>query len=280
MLFLTGQFEAAVDFLFRSGEGLSSHATHIALVLFELGLLHQPSNIQASLLSKEAGDRGCSKRLNLARLIMLYVKHFESTDPKEALQYFYFLREMKGGQGDNLFMSCVAELVLESREFDLLLGSLMMDGSRTPGLVDKFGALVDTADIIQMVARDSEERGMLEDAVKLYDLAGKAGKVVALLEGGYFLPSLAEGAALTLRQLLGAPCPSLPPLTEVSPEMEAAILGAQTCLAPYWQCFAHRRGQPLPESRLAIFHEGVQVGGPGGAGDPSLRHHEPDSPPA
>ena len=180
-MFLTGQFEAAVDFLFRSGEGLSSHATHIALVLFELGLLHQPSNIQASLLSKEAGDRGCSKRLNLARLIMLYVKHFESTDPKEALQYFYFLREMKGGQGDNLFMSCVGELVLESREFDLLLGSLMTDGSRTPGLVDKFGALVDTADIIQMVARDSEERGMLEDAVKLYDLAGRAGKVVGLL---------------------------------------------------------------------------------------------------
>ena len=181
VLFLTGQFEAAVDFLFRSGEVLSSHAAHIALVLFELGLLQQPSNIQASLLSKEAGDRGCSKRLNLARLIMLYVKHFESTDPKEALQYFYFLREMKGGQGDNLFMSCVGELVLESREFDLLLGSLMTDGSRTPGLVDKFGALVDTADIIQMVARDSEERGMLEDAVKLYDLAGRAGKVVGLL---------------------------------------------------------------------------------------------------
>ncbi len=30
--------------------------------------------------------------LNIARLVMLYVKHFESTDPKEALQYYYFLR--------------------------------------------------------------------------------------------------------------------------------------------------------------------------------------------
>merc|ERR1719442_302868 len=90
---------------------------------------------------------------------MLYVKHFESTDPKEALQYFYFLREMKGGQG----------------------GTLMADGSRAPGLVDKFGGLVDTTDIIDMVARDSEERGLLEDAVKLYDLASKHAKVVALL---------------------------------------------------------------------------------------------------
>ena len=167
--------------MFRSGENLSSHATHIALVMFELDLLSQPPNIQSALLSKDAGDRGCSRRLNLARLLMLYVKHFESTDPKEALQYFYFLRNMKGGHGDNLFMSCVGELVLESREFDLLLGTLMTDGSRAPGLVDKFGGLVDTVDIIDMVARDSEERGMLEDAVKLYDLASKHAKVVSLL---------------------------------------------------------------------------------------------------
>ena len=181
VLFLTGQFEAGIDFLFRSGDNLSSHATHIALVMFELELLTQPSNIQAALLSKEAGDRGCARRLNLARLLMLYVKHFESTDPKEALQYFYFLREMKGGSGDNLFLSCVGELVLESREFDLLLGTLMTDGSRAPGLVDKFGGLVDTMEIIEIVARDSEERGMLEDAVKLYDLATKHAKVVSLL---------------------------------------------------------------------------------------------------
>lgn len=32
------------------------------------------------------------RRLNIARLIMLYVRNFEITDPAEALQYFYFLR--------------------------------------------------------------------------------------------------------------------------------------------------------------------------------------------
>lgn len=112
---------------------------------------------------------------------MLYTKHFEATDPKEALQYFYFLRSMKGGKSENLFMSCVGELVLESREFDLLLGQLMPDGSRSPGLVDKFGDLVDAGAIIQLVARDSEERGLLEDAVRLYDLASKHERVVELL---------------------------------------------------------------------------------------------------
>ena len=42
----------------------------------------------------------------------------------------------------------------------------------------------------------------------LKGLAG--GRVCALLEGGYFPPSLAEGAALTLRALLGDPVPALP----------------------------------------------------------------------
>ena len=39
-----------------------------------------------------------------------------------------------------------------------------------PGLVDKFGGLVDTGTIIELVARESEDRGLLEDAVRLYDL--------------------------------------------------------------------------------------------------------------
>lgn len=32
------------------------------------------------------------RRLNFIRLLMLYTRKFESTDPREALQYFYFLR--------------------------------------------------------------------------------------------------------------------------------------------------------------------------------------------
>lgn len=34
-----------------------------------------------------------------------------------------------------------------------------------------------------------------------------SGRVAVVLEGGYCLESLAEGAALTLRTLLGDPCP-------------------------------------------------------------------------
>lgn len=48
MLFLTAQFEAAVAFLFRV-ERLRSHAVHVALVLYELGLLLKSSGQSAQL---------------------------------------------------------------------------------------------------------------------------------------------------------------------------------------------------------------------------------------
>jgi len=45
---------------------------------------------------------------------------------------------MKGPEGGNLFMTCVSDLALESREFDLLLGVLEPNGLRLPGLIDTF----------------------------------------------------------------------------------------------------------------------------------------------
>jgi nuclear pore complex protein Nup93 len=127
-----------------------------------------------------------AKRINIARLVLLYVRKFEDTDPKEALHYFYFLRHLRKNVEDkssaNLFMSCVSELVLESREFDLLLGQILADGSRSPGLVDKFhGTNVNVHRIIELVAEDSEAKGMFEDSVRLYDLAKKHDKVIELL---------------------------------------------------------------------------------------------------
>lgn len=45
-------------------------------------------------------------------------------------------------------------------------------------------------------------------------MAFAEGKVAVILEGGYCLDSLAEGAAITLKTLLGDPCPMLETLSE------------------------------------------------------------------
>ncbi|CAH1780372.1 unnamed protein product [Owenia fusiformis] len=178
VLLLTGQLEAAIDFLSRV-ERLRSHAVHVALTLHEMKMLLLPNSIQAQLLSKENADPSGIRRLNFSRLIMMYTRKFEATDPREALQYFYFLRDVKAPQGENLFMSCVSELVLETREFEMLLGRLERDGTRKHGAIDKFQA--DTGKIIELVALDTENKGLFEDAVKLYDLANNHDKVLELL---------------------------------------------------------------------------------------------------
>lgn len=178
VLFLTAQFEAAVAFLFRV-ERLRSHAVHVALVLYELRLLLKSSGQSAQLLSQEPGDPPMVRRLNFIRLLMLYTRKFESTDPREALQYFYFLRNEKDSQGENMFMRCISELVIESREFDMLLGRLEKDGSRKPGAIDKFAG--DTRAIISKVALEAENKGLFEEAVKLYELAKNPDKVLELM---------------------------------------------------------------------------------------------------
>ncbi|XP_041375379.1 nuclear pore complex protein Nup93-like isoform X2 [Gigantopelta aegis] len=178
VLVLTAQFEAAIEFLSRI-ERLRCHAVHVALVLFEHKLLLLPPNCKAPLLSSHADDPTPMMRLNLARLVTLYTHKFEDTDPREALQYFYFLRDLKDAHGENLFMSCVSQLVLDTKEFDMLLGRMERDGSRKPGAIDKFNP--DTQKIIEFVAKDTDSKGMFEEAVRLYDLAGNYDKALALM---------------------------------------------------------------------------------------------------
>ena len=79
-------------------------------------------------------------------------------------------RSLKDSQGENLFVKCLSELVIETREFEALLGRLDRNGTRRPGAVDKFQT--NTQKIIETVARDTEAKGLFEEALKLYDLAG------------------------------------------------------------------------------------------------------------
>ncbi|GFR90684.1 nuclear pore complex protein Nup93 [Elysia marginata] len=178
VLFLTGQFEAAIEFFSRI-ERLRYLAVHLALVLYDMKLLVIPTNCQCQILSQDTSDPPGLRRLNIARLMMMYTRKFEATDAREALQYFYFLRNLKAANEENLFMSCVSELVLETREFDMLLGRMEGDGTRKSGAIDKFKQ--DTQKITEMVAKDTENKGMFEDAVKLYDLSQNHEKALSLM---------------------------------------------------------------------------------------------------
>ena len=75
----------------------------------------------------------------------------------------------KGPLQQDLFNVCVSELVMESQEFEMILGKIQPDGSRKPGCIDKFQK--ETSSVIDFVAQEAEEKGLYEDAIRLYDLA-------------------------------------------------------------------------------------------------------------
>ncbi|KAK9889890.1 hypothetical protein WA026_008692 [Henosepilachna vigintioctopunctata] len=73
------------------------------------------------------------------------------------------------------------------------------------------------------------------------------GHIVMVLEGGYFIPSLAESAALSLKGLLGDPCPGL---EETGPTQRSVVDSINNCkgaLFNHWNCFsAIQRFEYLP----------------------------------
>lgn len=113
------------------------------------------------------------RRLNIARLVMLYVKNFEITDPAEAIQYFYFLRNLRDPDGRNLFLVSVCDLAIECREYYLIFGKMQPNGMLTEGLFQQFESVdFDTKSAAGMVAEELKKKGLFEDSIKLYDIAG------------------------------------------------------------------------------------------------------------
>ncbi|XP_076330416.1 histone deacetylase 6 isoform X2 [Tachypleus tridentatus] len=69
----------------------------------------------------------------------------------------------------------------------------------------------------------------------LHSLMGLAtGKVCVVLEGGYCVSSLAEGVALSLRTLLGDPCPDIGPVAQPSESVVETILNVIASIRPFW----------------------------------------------
>lgn len=67
----------------------------------------------------------------------------------------------------------VADLAIECRDYDLLFGRMQEGGIRSQGLIDQFESIdVDPRKACEMVAEELVKKGLYEDAIKLYDLAG------------------------------------------------------------------------------------------------------------
>jgi nuclear pore complex protein Nup93 len=180
------------------------HAVHMAIVLYDRDLLNMSrpgisggnsalitsidSTTQQSTLTSFPK---CFRRINFASLIKMYTRKFECTDPREALQYYFFLRNMptevtiKSDENNTkrpstIFAQYICELAFETREFDLLFGKLEKSSVRRPGAIDRFLNDEQVIAIIEQVGDEIESRGLIEEAIKLYDLCQQNQRVLEL----------------------------------------------------------------------------------------------------
>ncbi|CAH1117139.1 unnamed protein product [Phaedon cochleariae] len=195
VLALTGQFEAAIEFLSRI-EKFRVHGVHMAIALNELYILGGPPDTSSPLLSTDPMDEKPACRLNLARLIMLYVRKFELTSPNEALQYFFFLRNYTDSEGQNLFKVSVSYLAIETKQYEAILGKVQRNGIRTKGLVDQF---MSAESIAQMIGDNLVKKGLHEEAIELYDIANNQEELLKLVCGILSRTAQLEGEPDSLR---------------------------------------------------------------------------------
>ncbi|KRT79461.1 hypothetical protein AMK59_8427, partial [Oryctes borbonicus] len=180
VLVLTGQFEAAFEFLSRI-ERYRVHAVHMAIALNEIYLLAGPSDCASPLLSIDPADPKPFRRLNIVRLIMIYVRKFELICYNETLHYFYLLNKFSDSNGTSMYMICVSDLVQESREYERFFGKVQRSGVRTKGLLDEFyNPEVTPERVANLVAGQLVDKGLFEDAIDLYDIANNQPEVLSL----------------------------------------------------------------------------------------------------
>lgn len=152
--------------------------------------------------SRVDSDPSGIRRLNFIRLLLLYTRKFESSgNPALCINYYYFLHDIPAisdgekdvsnadTRGSSLFVQCVAELAIQTGEFDSLLGRLtrQVDGSsqtgggilRQPGAIDRFASVALPISLITAVAEMLEARGQMYQAVGVYLLAGEAKSLLA-----------------------------------------------------------------------------------------------------
>lgn len=183
VLLLTCQFAEAIRYLDRGARAIAE-ATHIAYTLYYYGMLRETVGLEAT--DDKDSDDACF-RFDYAELLWRYISRFSRTDPTAAAVYLFTLRD--GGVRKGL----LRRLLLETKEFDLLLGSKpVRSGSRVDrqvGVLEELWPLGgrDAAhgggwmSLVEDAAAAAEESGDRTSAVQLYDVAGVRGKVVAIL---------------------------------------------------------------------------------------------------
>ncbi|KAI9029295.1 Nup93/Nic96-domain-containing protein [Hyaloraphidium curvatum] len=203
MVLLTcGEFERAAHYLY-SIDTYQVEAVHFAIAMAYAGVLRVPDTpltLDADLAPVLPPYR--LAHFDFARLMHQYTRSFYRSDPGKALHYLFLIciygRPAQGaGEAEQrraaaynaLAHRYVRDLVLDTRDFLALLGSVRPDGTRAPGLLERYAPLLNlrtSAAFIESITKKAAERaerdgGRFNDAIQLYNLAEDYDTVMRLI---------------------------------------------------------------------------------------------------
>jgi nuclear pore complex protein Nup93 len=186
----SGMFEEAVAYLYPYSY---TDAVHLATALEFYGLLRasDPNTAGEDLLSWTTRE---NPQINFSRMVGYYTRDFRAANISAAVDYLVLIclnQVLPGQAGTNQVTLChdaLRELVLESREFALLLGDVQDNGQRIKGLIEermKLIALNETDDFMRTItiqaASAADDNSRTTDAVLLYHLAGEYDNVMVII---------------------------------------------------------------------------------------------------
>lgn len=182
-LMLVGLYEDAVKYLMLNNE---IDAVHLAITLNYYGLIRvsdESKNVAYVNNLLNVDDSGF-KSINFARMIGNYVKKFKFSDPRVACEYLFLICMNDGADEEfhkrqiDTCQESIRDLVLETREFVLLLGKITKTGLRVPGVIEERKSLIHLEDeksflynISEKAAQKANEEGRLIDCILLYQLS-------------------------------------------------------------------------------------------------------------
>ena len=185
-----GLFEDAVAYLYPYSY---VDGAHLAIALGFYGLLRvsDPSVAGEDLLNFTTRQ---NSQISFGRMVGLYTRDFRAANVTAAVDYLTLIclnKDVPGQSGRNQVTLCheaLRELVLESREFALLLGDIRHDGQRIKGVIEermKLIGLDETHDFVRTItiqaASVADDNGRMTDAVLLYHLAGEFDNVIVII---------------------------------------------------------------------------------------------------
>lgn len=199
-----GMFEDAVSYLYTYSY---IDGVHLAIALDFYGLL-RVTDPNAGVEDLTSLTTKGQSQINFGIMVGLYTRDFRAANVTAAVDYLTLIclnQDLPGQGGRNQISLCheaLRELVLESREFTVLLGDMRDDGQRIKGAIELRMKLIglDAADdfmrtITMQAASVADDNGRVTDAVLLYHLAGEFDNVMITINR-----SVSEAVAVPLGQ--------------------------------------------------------------------------------